>query len=167
MKILSLLGGKWLVPGLLAAITTVYLWQALAIGAPISRGSVTASFFPLLLCVVMYAALGCAVLRDLRGGEAVERDAEEGEPAAGNAGVSAFGPFAIVVLTAGYIAAFSSLGYSLSTLVYAYLVMMVFGRSSRGAKAHLARLAIAVAITVLGYGLFELVFQVRLPTPWM
>lgn len=70
-------------------------------------------------------------------------------------------PALVVVATAVYILLFRPLGYSLSTLLFVAALFLTFGfETSRP-----LRFAIyAVGVTAVFYGLFALVFGVRLPT---
>nr|WP_300313021.1 tripartite tricarboxylate transporter TctB family protein [Halomonas sp.] len=162
MKILSWLGSSTGVAVLLLALTLVYLVAALGIAPPISNGNITASFFPVVLGLIMLVALGTSVL----GGRRKTAAESEDEPSTEADASTSFGPLAVVVLTAAYIALFSLLGYFISTALYAFAMTLVFSAGRPGRQQLLVKALIAVAIAVLGYGLFEWVFQVRLPVLW-
>jgi putative tricarboxylic transport membrane protein len=71
-------------------------------------------------------------------------------------------PLKVVALTLGYVAAFQPLGYALATVPYVFLLFQVFRFEDR---SHLKRLAYALVITAVFYGLFAGVFNIRLPLP--
>lgn len=162
MRILSWLGSGVGVVVLLLALTLIYLIAALGIAPPISNGNITASFFPVVLGLIMVVALAVSMLGDRRKAAAESDD----KPSAGAGADRSFGPLAVVVLTAVYIALFSSLGYFISTTLYAFAMTLVFSAGRPAPGQLLLKALIAVAIAVLGYGLFEWVFQVRLPVLW-
>ncbi|GEN23593.1 hypothetical protein HCU01_15420 [Halomonas cupida] len=162
MRILSWLGSGAGVVVLLLALTLIYLVAALGIAPPISNGNITASFFPVVLGLIMVVALAVSMLGDRRKAAAESDDKPSTEAGAS----TSFGPLAVVVLTAVYIALFSSLGYFISTTLYAFAMTLVFSAGRPTPGQLLVKALIAVAIAVLGYGLFEWVFQVRLPVLW-
>lgn len=167
----SSLGGEFFVPAALALITLVYLISAIQLGPPMKGGNMTASFFPIATAVLMLIALACAMVHALRG----KAKAPEGETAASAeisndlprrrqyAGLS-LGAIGVVVLTAGYLLAFDLIGYFVATFIYVLLLTGLFGGGFR--EKWLTKLIAAIVITVAGYLLFEVVFQVRLPTLW-
>lgn len=162
MRILSWLGSGAGVVVLLLVLTLIYLVAALGIAPPVSNGNITASFFPVVLGLIMVVALAVSMLGDRRKAVAEHDD----KPSAGADASRSFGPLAVVVLTAVYIALFSSLGYFISTTLYAFAMTLVFSAGRPSRRQLLAKALIAVTIAVLGYGLFEWVFQVRLPVLW-
>ncbi|MBY6111013.1 tripartite tricarboxylate transporter TctB family protein [Halomonas sp. DP1Y21-3] len=179
MKSLSRLG-TWLtgptgVVVCLLALTLIYLLEAFKIAPPINNGALTASFFPVALAVVMLLALGGVILADRReaasgeaGDEAGAGESDEGGDNRGDAKVAAWrGPVAVTLLTAVYIALFAHLGYFIATFLYAFSMTLAFATGRPSPQALAFKALVAGVITLLGYGLFELVFQVRLPTPWI
>ncbi|WP_348815004.1 tripartite tricarboxylate transporter TctB family protein [Halomonas sp. H10-59] len=180
MKSLSRLG-TWLtgptgVVVCLLALTLIYLLEAFKIAPPIRNGALTASFFPVALAVVMLLALGGVILADRReaasgeaaSGEAGAGESDEGGDNSGDAKVAAWrGPVAVSLLTAVYIALFAHLGYFIATFLYAFSMTLAFATGRPSPQALAFKALVAGVITLLGYGLFELVFQVRLPTPWI
>ncbi|WP_197038286.1 tripartite tricarboxylate transporter TctB family protein [Billgrantia saliphila] len=157
-------------PVLLLAVTTIYLVNALQMMPPIKRGDITASFFPVVLAVIMYLSIGVVLWQGRS--EAGKGAAPETPPAAGaEASVPAlnrFGALWVTLVTGLYIGVFSVIGYSLSTFLYVLLLTFLFGnpRPGKGGRAWIVKIAAALVITLLGYALFELIFQVRLPTLW-
>lgn len=144
-----------LLPVALLGATTVYLAAAFQISTTFSAGPINAGFVPKLAAAMMYVAL-LVVLRDAMR----RRPATDAAEASGAAG-SLVQPALVVGLTAVYVAAFKPAGYVLSTLPYVWLLFYVFRFEER---SHLRRLAYAVAITAVLYGLFAGAFGIRLPT---
>ncbi|OLO04682.1 hypothetical protein BTW07_07730 [Salinicola socius] len=165
------LSGEFYVPAALAIITLIYLISAIQLGPPMKAGNMTASFFPIATAIIMLIALSCAMVHALRGkarasAESSPADAESHDEIASGrqyAGLS-LGAIGVVVLTAGYLLAFDLIGYFVATFVYVLLLCCLFGGGFR--DKWLTKLIAAVAITLAGYLLFEVVFQVRLPTLW-
>ncbi|WP_158700892.1 tripartite tricarboxylate transporter TctB family protein [Phytohalomonas tamaricis] len=165
------LGGEFYVPAALAIITVVYLISAIQLGPPMKDGNMTASFFPMATAIVMLIALICAMVHALRGRakaaaeETIANAEGDDEIPSGKqyAGLS-LGAIGVILLTAGYLLAFDLIGYFVSTFVYVLLLCCLFGGGFR--QKWLSRLIAAVVITIAGYLLFEVVFQVRLPTLW-
>lgn len=171
MKSLSRLG-SWLtgptgVVVCLLALTLVYLLEAFKIAPPINNGALTASFFPVALAVVMLLALGGVILSDRREAAGAEESEEESDHRDETTGAAWRGPVAVTLLTAGYIALFAHLGYFIATFLYAFTMTLAFATGRPSPQALAFKALVAGVITLLGYGLFELVFQVRLPTPWI
>ena len=167
----SSLGGEFFVPAALALITLVYLISAIQLGPPMKGGNMTASFFPIATAVLMLIALTCAMVHALRGKPKTPTEEaagdDDGEDVAQRrrqyAGLS-LGAIGVIVLTAGYLLAFDLIGYFVATFVYVLLLSGVFGGGFR--EKWLSKLIAAIVITIAGYLLFEVVFQVRLPTLW-
>lgn len=172
MKLLNSFSGKWGVPVLLLAITTIYLVEALQMMPPIKRGDITASFFPVVLAVIMYLSIGIVIWQGRsESGKAATVDTPP--PAASErqaevAGLNRFGALWVTLATGVYIGVFSVIGYSVSTFLYVLLLTFLFGnpRPGKGGRAWIVKISAALLITLLGYALFELIFQVRLPTLW-
>lgn len=142
-----------ILPALLLAVTSVYLAAAFQVSSPFSTDLVDASFMPKLVAGLMYVAL-LVVLRDaLRRRRRAK--CEDG-------GSDLADPLKVVALTLAYVAAFQPLGYALATVPYVFLLFHVFRFEDR---SHLKRLAYAVVITAVFYGLFAGIFNIRLPLP--
>lgn len=139
---------RLLLPFFLLLLTTVYVASALQITPQFSEGLVGPRFLPLLAALCMYGALLRIIWSELT----AEETSSKG---------TFWQPVAIVLATAAYIAAFKLLGYSLATLLYVLALFHIFHFQQRHV---LKRLLYAIAITVVFYGLFALVFGVRLPT---
>lgn len=165
------LGGEFFVPAVLALITLVYLMSAIQLGPPMKAGNMTASFFPIATAILMLVALICAMVHALRGKakapateSTTDADSTDGESASRQYLGLTLGAIGVIVLTAGYLLAFDLIGYFVATFVYVLLLCCLFGGGFRDKWP--TKLIAAVAITLAGYLLFEVVFQVRLPTLW-
>lgn len=146
-----------ILPVLLLAVTTVYLAAAFQVPSPFSTDLVDASFMPKLVAGLMYVAL-LVVLRDaLR-----RRRAAGGGDGVDDRASDLVAPLKVVALTLAYVAAFQPLGYALATVPYVFLLFQVFRFEDR---SPLKRLAYAVVITAVFYGLFAGIFNIRLPLP--
>ncbi|MDH2421868.1 tripartite tricarboxylate transporter TctB family protein [Cobetia amphilecti] len=157
----------------MTAISALYLISAFQMAPPLDNGRLTASFFPALigsialaLCVAQLVSQQRAS-RDSRSAESASTESTSTETAnddASSADSDASSPLfspalRLMLVTALYILAFSHLGYLLSSALYVFAVMLLFaGRDKWVSKA-----VIACAISALGYGLFEQLFNVHLP----
>ncbi|MBY5928623.1 tripartite tricarboxylate transporter TctB family protein [Halomonas sp. DP8Y7-3] len=172
------LGGRRGVVACLLTATLIYLVEAFKIAPPLHDGALTASFFPVLLGVVMLVALAFVIRADRRDTRAdgvkdeapmSESDQEatqaatSGEPAPASIWQ---GALAVTLATGLYISLFASVGYFLSTFAYAFAMMLIFGAGRPALRSLGFKALVAAVIALLGYALFELVFQVRLPTLW-
>ncbi|ENO16059.1 tripartite tricarboxylate transporter TctB family protein [Marinobacter nanhaiticus D15-8W] len=161
------LDGEFYVPAVLAIITVVYLISAIQLGPPMKDGNMTESFFPILTSVVMLIALVCAMVQALgrisSNGSDEEATAEASRTSKRYAGIS-LGAIGVVLLTTGYLLAFDLIGYFVSTFFYVLLLHGLFSGSIK--KNWLMKLVATLLITAAGYLLFEVFFQVRLPTFW-
>ncbi|WP_148254171.1 tripartite tricarboxylate transporter TctB family protein [Aidingimonas lacisalsi] len=162
------LGGKWVVPALILIVTTIYLVEALKMAPPIQGGDITASFFPVLLAVIMYLSIVVVLWQGRNKRDGHDTDDSGDEAKATETGERQFGALWVTLLTGVYIGVFSVIGYSLSTFLYVFLLTFIFGERGfgKGGKAWIVKILAAAIITLLGYALFELIFQVRLPTLW-
>ncbi|PZX11207.1 tripartite tricarboxylate transporter TctB family protein [Palleronia aestuarii] len=140
-------------PLALIVVTTIYLAAAFDIRTQFSAaGDIGPQTIPVLTATLMYVALLVVLIQEIRN----PPDGEDEE----NSG-SLLRPALVVLATAGYIALFRPLGYSLSTLFFVAALFLVFEFETRRP----VRFALyALAVTAVFYGLFALVFGVRLPT---
>ncbi|HEX6143277.1 MAG TPA: tripartite tricarboxylate transporter TctB family protein, partial [Geminicoccaceae bacterium] len=136
-------------PVVLLAVTTAYLLGALQIASPYEDEGVGPSFFPIVLAVVMYAALVAVLVQGLRANGATRA-----------ARLRLRDPAKVVGLTAVYVALFVPLGYFIATTLYVLSLFFVFNFGSRN---HLWRLVAAVLIALASWLLFGAAFGVRLP----
>lgn len=147
----ALLDARILLPIVLLIVTMAYLRAALNIHSAYEDEGVGPSFFPIVIVCIMVPALGWILARNVetvRAGVAGElhRLAD---------------PAKVVALTALYVALFTPLGYFLATLLYVLGLFFVF---DLGTRNPLRMAGTALALAVLGWGLFRLAFGVRLPT---
>jgi len=154
----------------LLLLSVAYLVGSLRLGPPMIDGRLAPSFFPLLIGIAATAlclAQWLAEIRRPRG----QAD-ETGESTLAAAGDSSeAGPvrrmvrspaIRLMVATCLYIAAFSVLGYWLSSALYVLTVMVLFA----GRERLLSKAVIALVITAIGYLMFSELFNVRLPLLW-
>ncbi|MFP5300612.1 tripartite tricarboxylate transporter TctB family protein [Cobetia sp. SIMBA_158] len=169
----------WLLSGatpltlVMTAISALYLISAFLMAPPLDNGRLTASFFPaligsiaLVLCVAQLVSQQRAS-HDSRSSKSASTESTSTETANDDA-ISAhsdassplFSPaLRLMLVTALYILAFSHLGYLLSSALYVFAVMLLFA----GRDKWISKAVIACAISALGYGLFEQLFNVHLP----
>lgn len=109
-------------------------------------------FFPLVLAVIMFAAWPIILVRSTK-----------------KKGVILSWrfikiPIILVSLTGIFIGAFLTFGYFVSTLLFSFGVALAFQGVRRGKVRTLVPPAIiAIIITLVGFLLFEVVFDIRLP----
>lgn len=151
-----LVDGRFVLPAALAVVTTIYLIDAIQLGPPMKGGNMTPAFFPITVAIITLIALACAMWQAIR---TISTEIEPEDRPRG--GIS---PKAVIVslITAAYLAAFDVAGYFVATFIYVLLLSVVFG----GHHGWPFKILAAAVITALGFALFELVFQVRLPTLW-
>lgn len=133
--------------------TTVYLSQALKLPAPFKVGEPGPALFPLILTVIMYITSLKILLHGLRQEQkftVIGKDIKK--------------PIAAIGLTAFYIGMFSAIGYWASTILYAFCLALFFeyGRKSKK-KAFVFSAIISLMVAFVGYILFEVLFNVKLP----
>lgn len=141
--------GRIILPVVLLVVTTAYLLSALQIASPYEDEGVGPSFFPIVLAVIMYAALAVVLVHEVR---AVQARA--------GATLRIKDPAKVVALTAVYVALFVPLGYFISTTLYVWSLFFVF---NFGSHNQLWRVVAALAIALAMWLLFEGAFGVRLP----
>lgn len=134
---------------------------------PLKNGDITASFFPILLAVIMYLSIAIVLWQNHRNAKEASTPIEDTE-ADTSTSTQRYGALWVTVFTGLYISVFSVIGYSTSTFAYVLLLMFLFGNREpgQGGKAWVVKIVAAAIITLFGYALFELIFQVRLPTLW-
>jgi putative tricarboxylic transport membrane protein len=143
----------------LALLSLGYLIGSLAMGPPLEGGKLTPSFFPLLTGLLATLLCGLQWWSAVRAAAASASD----DASEGSSDGRRWSPELVLMLaTLVYVLAFQPLGYALSTLLYVLAVMLLFS----GLDRWWSKAAIALAITALGYLLFNQVFNVRLPTLW-
>lgn len=151
-------GAAWF-HGVLALLSLGYLAGSIAMGPPVAGGKLTPSFFPLLVGVL--AVLLCT----LQWWAAVRAGPPSSSAASAQRSESRrrWPPELLLMLaTLVYVLSFQTLGYGLSTLAYVLVVMLFFS----GLEKWPIKAAIALAITALGFLIFNEIFNIRLPTLW-
>jgi len=132
----------------LLALNTVYMAAAFQIRVQFDEGLVGPKFLPVLASGLTYLALLVILWRESRDALPVSD------------GKSLRRPFAIVLITALYVALFEPLGYAASTFLFALGLFRVFGfRNGQPAQSVLY----AAGVTLVFYLLFGIAFHVRLP----
>lgn len=154
----------------LLLLSLAYLVRSLMMGPPMIDGRLSPSFFPLLVGIGASALCLAQWLAEIRrpqgeGSEAGESTptASEDSRGAGLVRQMARSPaIRLMVATSLYIAAFSILGYWLSSVLYVLTVMVLFA----GRERMLSKAVIALVTTAIGYLMFSELFHVRLPLLW-
>ncbi|MFV0358226.1 tripartite tricarboxylate transporter TctB family protein [Tropicimonas sp.] len=144
-------------PVFLLIFTTIYLAEAFRIHPQVSGDSfVGPRFVPVLTAIGMYVTLLIVLVREFR-----DRRIRSAEAVAGQEGGTDFlRPALIVLATAIYIALFRPLGYVISTAGYVAVLFLIFQYET----GRPLRFALGVAgVVLVFYGLFGVVFGVRLP----
>ncbi|WP_280570125.1 tripartite tricarboxylate transporter TctB family protein [Chromohalobacter sp. 296-RDG] len=166
------LGGGFYVPAVLAIITLAYLLSAIQLGPPMKEGNMTPSFFPITTALIMLIALVCVMAQEVRrarskhgeeSGEGEGGASDEDQVSKSIGGIS-LGAISVVLLTALYLLAFDLIGYFVSTFLYVLMLMFQFGSGS--VQKWPMKLVATLIITGAGFLLFDVFFQVRLPTLW-
>lgn len=146
-----------LLPVFLFVGTSVYFVDAFR--RPIFEyGVPSAGFLPVLLSLIMFASLGILACQTLfgrgRSVDDVQPDTQDVK-----------GPAVTAISTLVYIGLFNWIGYAISTLLYVYVLLLIFGfAKGNQLAAHTKRIAASILITAAMYFFFSGVFQVRLPT---
>lgn len=148
---------------ILFAVSVIYVCSAIKLAPPVVDGSLSPSFFPLLIGALATVFCSAQLLRDYK------KIASQASPSvsriSGQLNVRAWAknPVITLVLSTGiYITLFVPLGYLLSSALYTYAVILIFSDN----KHLLKKALIALVITAIGYIVFQELFNVRLPTMW-
>jgi putative tricarboxylic transport membrane protein len=143
----------------LLVLNTGYFVQALSLPRPFLHGEPGPAFVPFILSAILYLAAGRILYMAMRGIGDITRGDEPLEAS------TLIKPFALVLATAGFIYAFEPLGYWLATLLYTFVVAMLFEyeRSSMLRALGVAAL-VALGVTVLGWLFFMALFDLFLPS---
>ena len=157
----------WLISGAtpvtlaMTAISALYLISAFQMTPPLDNGRLTASFFPALIGIIALVLCVAQLVSQHRASRgAATDDGKETSTTDGEASAPLFSPaLRLMLVTALYILAFSHLGYLLSSALYVFVVMLLFS----GREKWISKALIACAISALGHGLFEQLFNVHLP----
>lgn len=142
-------------PLLIFIFVTAYFADAVSLGGPIKHGAPSASFMPILLSAIMYVAAAVVVFGIFR---TPASDSEEQ-----HANLSA--PILVVAITAAYIGLFVQIGFEISTALYVYALLTLFGYSTnRTIAGQVKRILLSLLITLIIYVFFAFGFGVQLPT---
>ena len=141
--------GRIILPVVLLVLTTVYLLNALQITSAYEDAGVGPSFFPIVLSVIMYAALAAVLVQGLSASQESR-----------GAKLRLKDPAKVVALTGAYVALFVPLGYFIATTLYVWSLFFVFNFGSRN---QLWRLVAAILIAFASWLLFDAALGVRLP----
>ncbi|MGI3170861.1 tripartite tricarboxylate transporter TctB family protein [Pseudooceanicola sp. C21-150M6] len=139
-----------LLPLFLMAATTVYLAAAFDIRTQFTGdGEMSPRSIPILAAGLMYIALGVVIWGEVR------------TPTDDGPLKDMLRPLLVVLATAGYIALFRPLGYVVSTLLFVAALFLIFQFCTRRPVAFVLY---AIGVTAVFYGLFAVIFGVRLPS---
>lgn len=150
------LNGEILTSGLLLGINTIYLTQIFDLPTPFEEGEPGPGFYPIVLCAVMYLAAVRIFIKGLRQKGGVQFSLKD--PAI-------LRPLGAIGATGLFILLFTPAGYFISTLVYTFIMALLFewGRKHSPAKTILFSAAAATVITVAGWLFFGQLFDLHLP----
>lgn len=133
--------------------TTVYFVEALKLPVFVTPGKPGAGVFPLMLVAVMYIVVSVTLVRGIK---------QEKK-------LLGWGYLKIPAIAVGligiYVGTFYRLGYFVTTLLFSFSIALLF-RESGGSRVKMLvfPLIIAVGATLTGYLLFQVIFDIRLPT---
>ncbi|WP_373236022.1 tripartite tricarboxylate transporter TctB family protein [Cohaesibacter celericrescens] len=136
----------------LFAVSVGYLITAINIGAPISDGGLTPSFFPILLGGASVSFSSILLYKEFIASGLIVADEKKESRA----------HFWVILAIFTYIFAFKMLGYFISSAFFVFAVIIIFSSWEK----YIHKAAISVTIVVLGYAMFEQLFGVRLPALW-
>lgn len=134
------------------AVSVGYLVSALSLGAPVSDGGLTPSFFPILVgaAAILFAAV--LIVQHLR----------SAAPAAEAEAPGSYTHIWVALAILVYIIGFKPLGYFLSSGLFVFALIVIFSSFEK----LLLKAVFAVVITGVAYLMFQELFGVRLPTLW-
>ena len=148
------------VPVALLLFALAYGGESLNIKAQFDEGVVGPTFLPLMLTGIVVTGLLLILIRQWRQAKpsALDDAADESERdgVLGDHRKPALVSLSVLL----YVLIFKLLGYVLATVLLAFVLLTLF---DYGKAEMLRRLGVAVAITLVFYGLFMLCFSVRLP----
>ena len=149
-------GAGILFPLFLVVVTTAYVFAIFDIRTMFDAdGGVGPKTLPAVAAIIMYAAVFTVLFSEVKKVLASGEGAGEGDIS------SHLRPVLVTIATAFYIALFVPLGYGISTLLFVAALFLIFKYKLR---QPIAFILYDIAITILFYGLFAGVFNVRLPS---
>jgi hypothetical protein len=148
----------------LILFATVYASQIPKLGIPFARsGEPGASFFPIVLVVILYVAAFRVLSAELR--RTVDAQTDAPLPSETVPRIGLVGPLVLIVLTVLFIVALPTLGYFVAAAVYTFGVAVFFNYEETGRpwRAIGQSVLTAAAITVFGWLFFDVFFGLSLP----
>ncbi|RCW44393.1 tripartite tricarboxylate transporter TctB family protein [Halanaerobium sp. MA284_MarDTE_T2] len=149
MNFKKIINGTILVSIIFFIIITVFLFEALETAPPLVNGKISPTFFPIIVLSLMYFADIVIFIKGFKEEKGFDFDLSTLKH-----------PTWVVIVSFIYINIFKVIGFSLSTFLYAFSLIMIFNPKKGKIKAVVA----ALMITGTVYLLFEVIFGVRLPT---
>lgn len=142
------------VAAVILIVLTLYAVSAVTLRPPFIDGIPSPSFWPLLLAGIGYPPCLVILARALR-----EESPVQGRVSSRNAIIATIG------LTGLYAVIFSPVGYWISTILYCFGLSMVFSTEQRRStvKRVIFSMIVAIGLTAIGYAMYKLLFNIRLP----
>lgn len=141
---------------------TIYAVSAVTLEPPFKEdGETTATLWPLILVAIAYPACLVVLVRAFKEGKEGKRLIPDWKRSRN--------PIIIVGLTGLYAGIFGLVGYWISTFVYCFGLTLLFDlkepREERRSKVRtlLFSMVVAIVLTVIGYLLYQAIFDIRLP----
>lgn len=134
------------------AVSVGYLITALSLGAPISEGRLTPSFFPIVVGASAIVFASILIIQAVRSEPDEVRSSDPGN----------YTHVWVVAAIFVYIVAFKPVGYFISSGLFVFALIVIFSSFEK----LLVKAAISAAIVVIAYVMFQQLFGVRLPTLW-
>lgn len=129
---------------------TIYMIEAINMGAPIRKGRVDVNFFPIVISCLMYLLTFYLLISSIKQNkEIIDFNLTKQSK-----------PILIIIFTVIYILILKSTGYMLSSILYIFSIMSIFDSKKR---RFYIKIIYAVIITVLIFLLYEKIFAIRLP----
>ncbi len=129
---------------------TIYIIEALKMGAPIKKGQVDINFFPIVISILMYIVTFYLFFQSLKQGkEIISFDLKKTSK-----------PLLIIIFTISYILLLKPIGYMLSSILYIFSILSVFSAKKRSLYL---KIIYSIVIAVLIFLLYEKIFAIRLP----
>lgn len=142
----------------LLVLNTGYFLQALALPRPFQFGEPGPAFLPLILSGILFVAGGRILYMELRG-------IESGDKEAPTESVSVAKPIVLVLVTAGFVHGFEPLGYWIATLLYTFLVALMFEyERTTPLRAIVVAAIVSFGTTLAGWLFFVTLFDLFLPS---
>lgn len=141
---------------------TIYAVSAVTLEPPFKEnGETTATLWPLILVAIAYPTCLAVLVRAFKEDKEGKRLIPDWKRSRN--------PIIIVGLTGLYAGIFGLVGYGISTFVYCFGLTLLFDlkepREERRSKVRtlLFSMVVAIVLTVIGYLLYQAIFDIRLP----